>query len=128
MLDVKTIKSAAYVASILRNISRYKFSKVKVIGHKMACFLTTRSRSVPSAMDILFAPYYIYKILRKDLISCKDVVVKQVKECVITTPAAMNLDGEKKEAAKYHLVVQPKSLNDRLASKSAAIRTDFFVA
>lgn len=56
----------------------------------------------------LFAPYYIYKILRKDLISCKDVVVKQVKECVITTPAAMNLDGEKKEAAKYHLVVQPK--------------------
>lgn len=29
----------------------------------------------------------------------------------ITTPAAMNLDGEKKEAAKYHLVVQPKSLN-----------------
>ncbi|CDR76300.1 Protein of unknown function [Lactobacillus delbrueckii subsp. lactis] len=23
----------------------------------------------------------------------------------------MNLDGEKKEAAKYHLVVQPKSLN-----------------
>lgn len=63
-------------------------------------------------MDILFAPYYIYKILRKDLISCKDVVVKQVKECVITTPAAMNLDGEKKEeAAKYHLVVQLKSLN-----------------
>ena len=59
----------------------------------------------------LFASYYIYKILRKDLISCKDVVVKQVKECVITTPAAMNLDGEKKEAAKYHLVVQPKSLN-----------------
>ncbi|PKZ81440.1 hypothetical protein ETB92_03560 [Lactobacillus delbrueckii subsp. bulgaricus] len=72
MLDVKTLKSAAYVASILRNISRYKFSKVKVISHKMACFLTTRSRSVP---------------------------------------AAMNLDGEKKEAAKYHLVVQPKSLN-----------------
>ncbi|MBT8895700.1 hypothetical protein ACXO2Y_07835 [Lactobacillus delbrueckii subsp. bulgaricus] len=111
MLDVKTLKSAAYVASILRNISRYKFSKVKVIGHKMACFLTTRSRSVPSSMDVLFAPYYIYKILRKDLISCKDVVVKQVKECIITTPAAMNLDGEKKEAAKYHLVVQPKSLN-----------------
>lgn len=67
---------------------------------------------MPSAMDILFAPYYIYKILRKDLISCKDVVVKQVKECVITTPAAMNLDSEKKEeAAKYHLVVQLKSLN-----------------
>ncbi|APP03108.1 hypothetical protein LI610_05955 [Lactobacillus delbrueckii subsp. indicus] len=58
-------------------------------------------------MNRLFAPYYIYKILRKDLIS----LVKQVKECVITTPAAMNLDGEKKEAAKYHLVVQPKSLN-----------------
>ncbi|MGZ1202378.1 hypothetical protein ACXO5G_07195 [Lactobacillus delbrueckii subsp. bulgaricus] len=37
--------------------------------------------------------------------------MKQVKECVITTPAAMNLDGEKKEAAKYHLVVQSKSLN-----------------
>ncbi|MBT8811841.1 hypothetical protein BTJ19_07635 [Lactobacillus delbrueckii subsp. bulgaricus] len=55
MLDVKTLKSAAYVASILRNISRYKFSKVKVIGHKMACFLTTRSRSVPSAMDVFTA-------------------------------------------------------------------------
>ncbi|MBT8921619.1 hypothetical protein BTI69_06360 [Lactobacillus delbrueckii subsp. bulgaricus] len=55
MLDVKTLKSAAYVASILRNISRYKFSKVKVISHKMACFLTTRSRSVPSAMDVFTA-------------------------------------------------------------------------
>ena len=59
----------------------------------------------------LFAPYYIYKILRKNLNSCKDVVVKQVKECEITTPVAMNLDGEKKEAAKYHLLVQPKFLN-----------------
>ncbi|APG74766.1 diacylglycerol/lipid kinase family protein [Lactobacillus delbrueckii] len=135
MPDVKTLKSAAYVASILRNISRYKFAKVKVIGHKMACFLTTRSRFndqvtlcafcngrfygskindglidmvILPKVNRLFAPYYIYKILRKDLISCKDVVVKQVKECVITTPAAMNLDGEKKEAAKYHLVVQPK--------------------
>lgn len=29
----------------------------------------------------------------------------------ITTPAAMNLDGERKEATMYHLVVQPKSLN-----------------
>lgn len=59
----------------------------------------------------LFAPYYIYKILRKNLNSCKDVVVKQVKECEITTPVAMNLDGEKKEAAKYHLLVQLKFLN-----------------
>lgn len=62
-------------------------------------------------MNRLFAPYYIYKILRKNLNSCKDVVVKQVKEGEMTTPVAMNLDGEKKEAAKYHLVVQPKSLN-----------------
>ncbi|MCT3513693.1 hypothetical protein EFR46_05160 [Lactobacillus delbrueckii subsp. bulgaricus] len=62
MLDVKTLKRAAYVASILRNISRYKFSKVKVIGHKMACFLTTRSRSVPSAMDVFTA-------LRRELLN-----------------------------------------------------------
>ncbi|MBW9308095.1 hypothetical protein EBB69_03325 [Lactobacillus delbrueckii] len=55
MPDVKALKSAAYVASILRNISRYKFAKVKVIDHKMACFLTTRSRSVPSAMDVFTA-------------------------------------------------------------------------
>ena len=87
----------------------------------MACFLTTMSRFVPFAwaflrrrlpkVNCLFAPYYIYKILRKNLNSCKDVVVKQVKEGKMTTPVAMNLDGEKKEAAKYHLVVQPKSLN-----------------
>jgi hypothetical protein len=100
LLDVKTLKSAAYVASILRNISRYKFSKVKVISHKMACFLTTRSRSVPSAMDVFTALRRGFQISPKSKINDS-----------ITTPAAMNLDGEKKEAAKYHLVVQPKSLN-----------------
>ena len=75
----------------------------------------------------LFAPYYIYKILRKNLNSCKDVVVKQVKECKITTPVAMNLDGEKKEAAKYHLVVQPKAIWQGLASESAANTGRFFL-
>lgn len=137
--DVKTPKSAAYVASILRNISRYKFAKVKVMGKNGLLFndqvtlcafcnsrfygggfqISPKSKINDGLIDMvilpkvnrLFAPYYIYKILRKNLNSCKDVVVKQVKECVITTPATMNLDGEKKEAAKYHLVVQPKSLN-----------------
>lgn len=138
---VKTPKSAAYVASILRNISRYKFAKVKVMGQNGLLFNdqvtlcafcngrfyggaskfhpNQRSKINDSLINMvilpkvnrLFAPYYIYKILRKNLNSCKDVVVKQVKECVITTPAAMNLDGEKKEAAMYHLVVHPKSLN-----------------
>ena len=137
--DVKTPKSAAYVASILRNISRYKFTKVKVMGQNGLLFndqvtlcafcngrfygggfqISPKSKINDGLIDMvilpkvnrLFAPYYIYKIQRKNLNSCKDVVVKQVKECVITTPAAMNLDGKKKEAAKYHLVVQPKSLN-----------------
>lgn len=133
---VKIPKSAAYVASILRNISRYKFAKVKVMGHlfndqvTLCAFcngrfygggfqISPKSRINGSLIGMvilpkvnrLFAPYYIYKILRKNLNSCKDVVVKQVKECVITTPAAMNLDGEKKEATMYHLVVHPKSLN-----------------
>lgn len=158
--DVKTPKSAAYVASILRNISRYKFAKVKVMGKNGLLFndrvtlcafcngrfygggfqISPKSKINDSLIDMvilpkvnrLFASYYIYKIQRKNLNSCKDVVVKQVKECVITTPAAMNLDGEKKEAAMYHLVVQPKSLNlvirQGLASESAANHGKFFVA
>lgn len=135
--DVKTPKSAAYVASILRNISRYKFAKVKAMGQNglndcvtLCAFcngrfygggfqISPKSKISDGLIDMvilpkvnrLFAPYYIYKILRKNLNSCKDVVVKQVKECEITTPVAMNLDGEKKGAAKYHLVVQPKFLN-----------------
>ncbi|CAH1706146.1 conserved protein of unknown function [Lactobacillus delbrueckii subsp. delbrueckii] len=71
MLDVKTLKSAAYVASILRNA----FCNGRFYGGG-------------------------FQISPKSKINDS-----------ITTPAAMNLDGEKKEAAKYHLVVQPKSLN-----------------
>lgn len=110
--DVKTPKSAEYVASILGNISHYKFAKVKVMGKNGLLFndqvtlcslcdgrfygggfqISPKSKINDSLIDMvilpkvnrLFEPYYIYKILRKNLNSCKDVVVKQVKECVIT--------------------------------------------
>ncbi|WP_230844836.1 diacylglycerol kinase family protein [Lactobacillus delbrueckii] len=98
MLDVKTLKSAAYVASILRNISRYKFAKVKVIGHKMACFFNDQVTLCAFCNGRFYGGGF--QISPKSKINDS-----------ITTPAAMNLDGEKKEAAKYHLVVQPKSLN-----------------
>ncbi len=86
--DVKTLKIAAYVASILRNIS----AKVKVIGQNGLLFndqvtlcafcngrfygggfkISPKSKINDGLIDMvilpkvnrLFAPYYIYKILR----------------------------------------------------------------
>ncbi len=135
----KVPRKRAYLVSVLKNIRRYSFVNVKVETKDGVIYddrvslcafcngryygggfeISPKSYINDGMIDLVIlpkvsrakAPYYAYKILKKKLGECEEVIVKQVKECTVSTPASMNLDGEIETASCYHLKIVPNSLN-----------------
>lgn len=132
-------RKGAYVASLLRNIAGYPFYDVKVEtgdqvlyeGKVTLCaFCNGRYYGggfeiAPQAyindgyLDIVILPqvkksrslHYIHEIVHKKLAEDEKTFTARVKECTVSTAAAMNYDGEKAMAIRYHLRLVPASLN-----------------
>jgi diacylglycerol kinase family enzyme len=135
----KVPRRKAYLVSVLKNIRRYSFVNVKIETDEGVLYddrvtlcafcngryygggfeISPQSYINDGWIDLVIlpkvsrtmTPYYVYKILRRELSSCDQVIVKKLKECTVSTPASMNIDGEAETASSYHLVICEKSLN-----------------
>lgn len=132
-------RKGAYVASLLRNVSGYPFYYVKVEdgdhvlydGKVTLCAfcngryygggfeISPQSYINDGWIDVVILPevkksmglYYVHEITHKKLAEDEKTFTARVKECTISTAAAMNYDGEKEMAIRYHLRLVPASLN-----------------